>query len=127
MSEDSFPEFVRRQFPLRPTHPDFERLVEVVNEVERLKADKPVDAKKVYDQVVDTVSVSYLAANRMGMNLPDDFPRGLRDHIRREVHEMMTNAWVEGVFFGIKFAELGGHREDPNDTRNDTSEGTSNG
>jgi len=98
------------QWPLRPDHPDMQRLLEVVEMVERLKAEG-ADARQVYEAVVDVYTVSYLGANRMGMNIPSDFPSGLR----QKLLELMTNAWVEGVFFGVQYERLGGHRPSAED------------
>ncbi len=114
----SFDEFVRGQFPLRPTHPDFERLREVVDMVEKLKTQTGISTKAVYDAFVDAISAAYMGANRVGVNIPPEVrgPGGRQD-VRRTVHDMMTNAWVEGLFFGIQFQLLGGHREDPEDTK----------
>ena len=112
---DSFDNHVRRQFPMRPTHPDFVRLLEVVDEVERLKREGPADARIIYDDVVDSISVAYLAANRMGMNLPD-IVNDLPPKVRGELLTAMTNAWVEGVFFGVQFEKRGGHRSDDQST-----------
>ncbi len=103
-----FNEYVRRQFPLRPDHPDWERLRDVVDMVESLKAAR-IPAEKAYAGSVDVVSASYLGANRMGMNLPD-WIHQLPKEAAVQVLDLMTNAWVEGLFFGIHFERLGGHR-----------------
>ncbi len=108
---NSFEEHVRQQWPFRPDTPDFERLREVVDLIEKLKSEGPAsaaDIKKVYDRFIDAISVSYMGANRMGMNLPWD--KGFTDEQMKDIHLLMTDAWVEGVFFGVYFQILGGHR-----------------
>lgn len=111
-----FNEHVRRQFPLRPDHPDFERLREVVQMVEDLKAAR-VSAEKSYEGVIDVLSASYMAANRMGMNLPA-WIHQLPKEAATEVLDLMTNAWVEGLFFGVEFERRGGHRVGESDATN---------
>ncbi len=108
-----FPEYVRSQFPLRPSHPDWERLVEVVQIVEKIKADG-LSAEAVYNGFVDVYSASYLAINRAGVTLAGEQPNIPKEpeKLFKLIVEQMSNAWVEGLFFGIYFERLGGHRNE---------------
>lgn len=106
MSEESFKQHLVQQFPFRPDHPDFERLLEVVAEVEAWKAaNTPAD--KAYANFADMPSVVYLASNRSAreaqLALPPEptFPQTV---------EKMTDAWVEGFFIGVMFERRGGKR-----------------
>ncbi|HEY6116786.1 MAG TPA: hypothetical protein VI172_12585 [Candidatus Dormibacteraeota bacterium] len=113
-----FNEFIRSQFPLRPDTPDWDRLREVVEIVEDLKA-RGVPAKEAYADIVDVVTASYMGANRMGMNLPR-WVHDLPQDRAVEILELMTNAWVEGLFFGVQFERRGGHRTGPDDATDPT-------
>ena len=64
---------------------------------------------------MDLYSAIYMAANRMGMNLPD--LTGSRDEVLRDFLFKLTDAWVEGMFFGIQFQLLGGHQQTSDDTQ----------
>lgn len=99
-----FEDFVAAQFPFRPDHPDFERLQRVVQIVEKLKADG-VDPKVAYETICDVYSLSYLAVNRAGMNVPN------KPTITRiEAVDLMANGWVEGFLYGVLFARQEGER-----------------
>lgn len=104
MPED-FEDFVAKQFPFRPDHPDFDRLHEVVAKVEKMKADG-ITPEQAYAEIADIYSLSYLATNRAGMNIPDE-PRVSR----MKAVEYMANGWVEGFLYGVLFAREGGRRE----------------
>jgi len=101
------------QHPLRPSHPDFVRLTEVIQLIEGLRELRGTESRvvqEIYDGFVDTVSASYMGANRSWMNVKG---KGVPSHLHKTVVEMMTNAWVEGMLVGIYFQQLGGHRPDP--------------
>ncbi len=122
------------EHPMRPTHPDFERLREVVDIIENLKAgthgwsknykleaalremfgvkpDTP-NVKTILDRFFDVISAGYLAANRSGINAPADLVPAAR---HADLVELMTNGWMDGFLFGVLFQILGGHRDDPED------------
>ncbi len=109
-----FPEYVRRQFPFRPDHPDWERMVEVVQIVEKMKADG-LSASDAYKGFVDVYSASYMAINRSSRTLAGEQPDLPKEpeKLFQLIVEQMSNAWVEGMFFGIYFERLGGHRDNP--------------
>jgi hypothetical protein len=92
---------------IRPTHPDFERLTQVVDWVEdqKLVGRSPDD---VYAELMDVVSVAYLAANRCKL----DLPRGKMVFAAREVLDVAANEWMEGFLFGLLFERKGGHRDE---------------
>lgn len=109
-----FADFARRQFPFQPQHPDWDRLKEVVAVVEKMKADR-LPPEEGYKQFVDVYSASYLAVNRGGMTLAgQQLPDAYKDpeKLFQFIVEQMSNAWVEGLFFGIYFQLLGGHRNE---------------
>lgn len=110
----SFEEHVQRQHPFRPSHPDFELLRQVVDIVEGHKVDRR-KAEQVYGQFIDIVSASYVAANRSGMTLQKE-GAGIPSHLHERIVELMTNAWMEGLFFGVNFQLLGGHRNEDGTT-----------
>ncbi len=88
---------------MRPDgEPDWEMLRKVVERVEELKRLHGRDSKKINawyrSQIGDTYSISYLAANRVGLNIPED--------PTPELAELMTNGWVEGFLFGVLFERL---------------------
>lgn len=101
MSSD-FEKFVERQFPFRPDHPDFERLKQVVQTVEKMKADG-ISPEQAYEKICDIYSLSYLAINRSGMNIPDN-----PSVTRMQAVELMANGWVEGFLYGVLFARQEG-------------------
>lgn len=63
-----------------------------------------VDPKVVYEEIVDVYSMSYLAANRAGMNAPPGAVSGI------EIIDLMANAWAEGFAYGALFQQYGGTR-----------------
>ncbi len=110
----SYAEHVRRQFPFRPQHPDWDRLTEVVDRVEPLKAGS-AKPEASYAGVVDVYSAAYLAANRSGMTFEQN-AAGVPSHLHEKIVDLMANAWVEGLFFGVNFERLGGHRNEDGTT-----------
>jgi hypothetical protein len=99
---EDFETFIRKQFPFRPEgHPDWVKLQKVVAQVEEMKA-QGLKAEQTYEKIADVYSLSYLAANRAGMNIPDK-PKVTRV----EAVEYMTNGWVEGFLYGVLFDRLG--------------------
>ncbi|HYJ33790.1 MAG TPA: hypothetical protein VE326_11275 [Candidatus Binatia bacterium] len=104
MSDDNdFERHLAEQFPFRPSHPDFQRLQEVVKQVEAWKADR-VDPEAAYASIADLISVTYMGVQRAGMNLPP------ASASRKQVTNYMANAWVEGFLYGVLFQQLGGRQ-----------------
>jgi len=90
---------------VRPTHADFQRLIEVVNWIEdqKLAGRNPVE---VYGELMDNHSVAYMAVNRCKLDLPP----GKLVFSAREVLEHSANEWMEGFMFGMEFQKKGGHQ-----------------
>lgn len=97
---DDFERFIEQQFPFRPDHPDFERLQQVVAQVEKMKAEG-LTPEQAYDKIIDVYSMSYLAINRSGMNIPDEPTVS-----RMKAVEYMANGWTEGFLYGVLYARL---------------------
>lgn len=102
---ESFEESMRGQFPLRPHHPDFDRMREVVQQVEEWKAEG-VKPEVAYARLVDVYSMSYLGVNRAGLIVRD----GKRPRDQVERMDELANSWCEGFMFGVLFQQYGGHR-----------------
>lgn len=119
-------------WPLRPTTPDFERLREVVAiveqslqpgshgwsknyKMEKLLAEmlgvKPTgpNVVDVFNRFIDVVSATYMGTQRAIRNAPAGLVPGDK---HQDLIELMTNTWMDGVFFGILFQTLGGHRDE---------------
>jgi hypothetical protein len=106
MSDRDQHESMAKDFPNRPTHPDFERLKEVVAWVEDAKMSGASPAE-VYEKMLDLTSVAYMAVNRVGM----DTPANKAVFSRKEVVIHAADEWTEGFLFGMKFQQLGGHQK----------------
>lgn len=102
---DDFEKFVTQQFPFRPSGPDWERLREVVEQVEEWKR-QGVEAMKPYEDLMDVYAASYLAVQRAGSNMPY-IPPGFRV-LADKVMQFGANAWLEGFLFGVLFQQYGG-------------------
>lgn len=89
---------------IRPTHADFQRLVDIVNWIEdqKLRGRTPGE---VYSELMNMHSVAYMATNRCALDLP------LGKHVfsAREVLEHSADEWMEGFMFGMEFQKRGGH------------------
>lgn len=103
---EGFAEHVRSQFPLRPDHPDFQRLRQVVDRVEEWKAEG-LSPEDLYNELMDLYSVLYVAVNRSTADALATEPRARQAEVNTR-----TNSWAEGFLFGMLFAELGGHRDE---------------
>jgi hypothetical protein len=121
---------------LRPDTPDMARLLDVVVQMEALRA-SGMSAEQAYEDIVDVMSVAYLAAQRTGMNLDEvtaalkalntlmemqaalgkpltELPTSVGNRILKSVRELTSNSWAEGFAYGVTFQREGGHR--PNST-----------
>ncbi len=117
---------------LRPDTPDMARLLDAVVQMEALKA-SGLSAEQAYEDIVDVMSVSYLAAQRIGMNLNEvtaalralnalmviqaakgnplgSLPKSVADKMMRAIRELTSNSWVEGFAYGVIFEREGGHQ-----------------
>ena len=120
---------------IRPDTPDMARLIDAVVQMEALKA-SGMPATQAYQDIVDVMSVAYLAAQRTGMNLNEvtaalkalnalmemqaalekpmtELPASVRDRILTSIRELTSNSWVEGFAYGVIFQREGGHRPNP--------------
>jgi hypothetical protein len=135
MPEDTFHDLAGA-FPLRPTTPDFERLREAIDIIERLQAGshgwsanyrleqllsemfgvKPTgpNVQEIIDRFVDSVSVGYIGTHRSTRNAPKNL---VPEDRFADLVELMTNTWFDGVFVGILFQSLGGHRDNDEKTQ----------
>lgn len=91
------------RFPDRPTHPDFERLSEIVidHDTRTMGPLAQEEFDKIVAEVVDGKSLAYVAVNRAGM---------LLQARPQEPPVMMAMAGIiDGFMLGVKFAQQGGH------------------
>lgn len=94
-------------FPDRPQHRDYWRLVNAVNyfDGEALEGGKDVD--EIIGSMIDTASVTYMARQRalrlaQATGLPEGPAAGL---------------WIDAFICGVKFQQDGGHQSTPDPPR----------
>jgi hypothetical protein len=94
----------RDQFPNRPEHPDFWRLVDVINYLdgETSEGGRPLEA--ITDEYVDTESMVYLAKQRALRAITQLIGLGHFSDEGRVIIEMaLTSAEMDGFVAGARF------------------------
>lgn len=96
----------------RPDHPDFERLIQVIQGFDiAMDSARDDDAKEaawraLVASYVDTESVTYAALQRVFRALRP--PRNKAEAMQQAT---ITALWIDGFFAGAGFQAEGGHRE----------------
>lgn len=93
---DDFNQHVDRQFPLRPSGKDWERLLEVVEELERRKQ-SGLPATQLVTDICDVYVLAHIARQRVA-----DVTEDVR-HINNK-----ADLWAEGFQYGVLFQRFGG-------------------
>lgn len=106
------------QFPDRPRHPDFDLLSAVVIDLDgniarngRYAAAREVTGRSKekfnpFFDIVDTLSVGYMAKQRVALALKH-FAEGKLD--ASSLDEVMQASWMEAFAAGVRFQQEGGH------------------
>jgi hypothetical protein len=84
------------RFPDRPSHPDFWRLVSVVNQIDGAATEGGKSVEEIYADIADLPSVLYMAEQR-----------GLRIGVDRVPAQIL---WLDAFAAGVRFTQAGGHR-----------------
>ena len=90
------------RFPDRPQHPDFWRIIEIVNYLDG----EAVEGNKTYEEIVsaiaDTNSVDYAGIQRgmLSTRMTSDDP-----------YVQNAGSWIDGFIIGVLFQQRGGHQD----------------
>lgn len=88
------------QFPERPQHPDFHRLMDAVNYLDGESSEGNRPAHEVAAELIDVDSLDYMAMQRAKMM---SRLTGVPVHV-------LASIWMDSFCAGVKFQQAGGHR-----------------
>lgn len=87
-------------YPNRPQHPDYWRLVNVVNYFDGEAVEGAKDLDDVLDGIVDAESLTYMAQGRaLRLTQATGIPAG-----------PLAGIWIDAFAAGVKFQQEGGHQ-----------------
>lgn len=103
-------------YPDRPQHPDFWRMVSVVNKLDGEAVEGGLKTAEILADIVDTDSLTYMATQRtlrLRGHLQRTDPR-LRAAMENPVTAAaMAALWLDAFAAGVLFQNEGGHQDAP--------------
>lgn len=83
------------QFPYRPQHPDFHRLMDVVNDAVGESNEGGCGVDQIASEVIDAGSLAYMALQRAKMA---SRVTGVPVHV-------LASVWMDAFYAGVKFEQ----------------------
>lgn len=109
-----------KEFPDRPKHPDFERLSEIIRNMDAQPqkdsrrraaaraAGRESEPFDLFFHTIDGDSLGYMAKGRVDLGLKLQREGYMPNN---DAHQFMEALWIEAFVAGVRFQQEGGHRD----------------